>query len=89
MQFQINTFVAGGVQVCYRYELPAAPPPDVIPEVTPPSTPLPPVTPATIPRTLPATGRTSAPLTVVGVLAIAIGGALAWRYRSPRPRFDA
>jgi len=37
IQFQINTFVAGSVRVCYRYA-PAAPPTTAPPTTTPPTT---------------------------------------------------
>jgi len=87
VQFQINTFVSAGVQVCYRY----APPPEVVPEATPEPPAAPPSIEPELPSIepeLPATGATSAPLAGLGAVAIAIGAALAWRWRPPRPRLD-
>lgn len=93
VQFQINTFAAASVQVCYRYGLPTV----VVDTATPPAappTPEPPVVeaaavkaPARAPQ-LPLTGSTSAPLAILGAVAITVGAVLAWRWRPPRPRFD-
>jgi LPXTG-motif cell wall-anchored protein len=104
VQFQVNTFAAVGVQVCYRYALPVALPvaPPVVtspPPAAPPFLPPPPAAgevapkpslpaPATV-RALPATGRSTAPLTVAGLALLGLGAALAWRGRAPRPSLDA
>jgi LPXTG-motif cell wall-anchored protein len=85
VQAQINTFVSAGVHVCYRY---APPPPEVLPESTPEPPAAPPAAPPVVLPTLPATGSTSAPLAGVGVLFMAVGAGLAWRWRAPRPRLD-
>ena len=79
VQFQINTFASAAVRVCYRYAPPA--PPEVIPEAEPPAAP--PVT------TLPLTGTTTALLAAGGLLSVTLGGAVARRWRSPRPTLDA
>lgn len=98
IQFQINTFATVGVQVCYRYALPVAPPVVTLPPPAPPFLPppqvagevavKPPPPPLAPVRALPATGRSSAPLTVAGIVVLGLGATLARRGRVPRPRLD-
>jgi hypothetical protein len=87
VQFQINTYLAATVEVCYRYELPAPPvtPPSMPPPAPPSSPPAvtpPPATP--IGATLPMTGRASVPLAVAAVALIAAGMVLSFSARASR-----